>query len=277
MKLHVYLAVVVALAVVLPGIASADLIFSTGLPDGRMATLSRPDTGGVLETESADDFIFSTATTIDHASFTGLLVGGDVANISGVDVEIYRVFPNDSTVPPSGNVLTRANSPSDVEFASRADGVDMTFAVTDLGNFTVANSVINGVNIAPNQFTGGEGAQRGEEVRFDVTFTSPFVLPADHYFFVPQVAMSSGDFLWLSAPKPIVAPGTPFAPDLQSWIRNGNMAPDWSRVGTDITHQGPFNAVFSLSGPASVPEPSACLLFTLGAPWLLRLRRKKRA
>src|SRR4030095_322803 len=63
-----------------------------------------------------------------------------------------------------------------------------------------------------------------------------------------EVGLSSGDFLWLSAPRPIVAPGTPFLPDLQSWIRNDALAPDWLRIGTDITGQGPFNAAFSLSG-----------------------------
>ena len=32
-----------------------------------------------------------------------------------------------------------------------------------------------------------------------------------------------------------------------SWIRTdgvGGLAPDWSRIGTDITNQGPFNARF---------------------------------
>ena len=33
-----------------------------------------------------------------------------------------------------------------------------------------------------------------------------------------------------------------------SLIRNDNLAPDWLRIGTDITLQGPFNASFSLSG-----------------------------
>ena len=88
----------------------------------------------------------------------------------------------------------------------------------------------------------------GEEVLITVTFNPPISLPTDHYFFRPEVLLSSGDFLWLSAPRPIVAPGTPFTGDLQSWIRNDDLAPDWLRIGTDITGQGPFNAAFSLSG-----------------------------
>jgi hypothetical protein len=101
--------------------------------------------------------------------------------------------------------------------------------------------MLNGINPHPGEFTGGDGSVSGDEVEFDVTFTTPFDLPPDHYFFVPQVEVTNGEFLWLSAPRPIVAPGTPFPPgftDLQSWIRNENLAPDWLRVGTDITHQG---------------------------------------
>jgi hypothetical protein len=78
---------------------------------------------------------------------------------------------------------------------------------------------------------------------------------------------SSGDFLWLSAPKPIVAPGTPLSPDLEEWIRNENLAPDWLRVGTDIVAGTPaptFNASFSLSGQ-TVPEPSSLTMLALGA------------
>jgi hypothetical protein len=62
--------------------------------------------------------------------------------------------------------------------------------------------------------------------------------------------LSTGNFLWLSAAGPPL-----FTGDLQSWIRNhgdGSIEPDWSRIGTDITHQGPFNASFSLTG---VPGP----------------------
>jgi hypothetical protein len=112
---------------------------------------------------------------------------------------------------------------------------------------------VNGINPLPNQFTGGEGPVTGQEVQFSVHFNTPFSLNAnDHVFFRPEVDLgSAGNFLWLSAPKPIVAPGTPFATDLQTWMRTdgpGALAPDWERVGTDITHQGPFNASFSLTG-----------------------------
>jgi hypothetical protein len=42
--------------------------------------------------------------------------------------------------------------------------------------------------------------------------------------------------------------GVPLPPrttDLQSWIRNDALDHDSLRVGTDITHLGAFNAVFS--------------------------------
>jgi hypothetical protein len=115
-------------------------------------------------------------------------------------------------------------------------------------------------------------------VQFNVTFTTPFLVDgADHDFFRPEVGLgSAGDFLWLSAPKPITAPGSPFqfpggtAQDLQTWIRNSALAPDWERVGTDVTHQGPFNASFSLSGTV-VPEPSGVTLVGVGAGLLALL------
>ena len=176
------------------------------------------------------------------------------------------MFPNDSTNPPSGNVPTRVNSPSDVAFDSRDSGSG-TLSFTpgiQASSFTAANSVLNGINRFPNQTTLGEGAVTGQQVQFNVVFNTPFVLPADHYFFVPQVQLASGDFFWLSAPRPIVPPGTPFPPgatDLQSWIRNENLDPDWLRIGTDIIGAGAFNAAFTVNGDLEpVPEPATLAL-----------------
>jgi hypothetical protein len=273
-------------AAVLASSAAADSFnFSTGDPDGKIATASRPGSAGVLEIESADDFVLTKNTLLTSGSFTGLIpTNGSLGDITQVRVEIYRVFPNDSdTGRTSGaptfstpNVPTRVNSPSDVELLDRDTAAsNLTVSPTVLNaRFMAANSILNGIFPKPNQTTGGDQAVTGQEVRFDLTFTTPILLPADHYFFVPQVQLSSGDFFWLSAPRPIAAPGTPFPPgftDLQSWIRNEDLAPDWLRIGTDIV--GPpatggaaptFNATFSLVGQ-TVPEPSGLLMLVMGS------------
>jgi hypothetical protein len=235
------------------GASAASFSFSTGNPDGKIATLSRPPSPGKIQTETADDFVVTQAVVISQATFTGLLpLGAALDSIHGVEIEIYHVFPVDSVIPPSGNVPNRTNSPADVEIDSAtrdsADG-SLAFSAAILSaSFSASNSVVNGINKRPDERTNGEGAVTGEEVMITVNFNPPIALPADHYFFRPEVSLTSGDFLWLSAPRPIVTPGTPFMPDLQSWIRNDALAPDWLRIGTDITGQGPFNAAFSLAG-----------------------------
>ena len=113
------LAVALALVIgMLPGYsatfhAATGFSFSTGSPDGRMGMASRPSRPGEIEIEAADDFVTTTTTTLNLASFTGLLTGGAAtSNITKVVVEIYRVFPNDSANPPDGHVPTRVNGPS---------------------------------------------------------------------------------------------------------------------------------------------------------------------
>jgi hypothetical protein len=268
------LAAILLIASVTAGPAWADSIFfSTGDPDGNMAMASRPSSAGKGEIEAADDFVLTANTSITSATFTGLLPAGSLlSDVTDVRVEIYRVFPKDSTFPPNGAVPTRTNSPSDVEFDDRsASAHNLTFTPGIINSsFTSSNSILNGISVN----SGGDGAVTGQEVRFNVLFSTPFSLPADHYFFVPQVQLSSGDFFWLSAPKPIVPPGTSFPQgftDLQTWTRNENLDPNWLRVGTDIVGGSPapqFNSAFSLAG-STVPEPSSIYLLSVGSLSLL--------
>jgi len=252
-------------------------LFNTGNVNGLMAAATRPSSAGKFEIEAGDDFIVSSQTQLNSAKFTGLIPTG--ANVSSVTVEIYRVFPLDSNVartsgPPTFStpqVPTRMNSPSDVAFLSKASGAsELNFSTSLLSaNFSALNSVLpGGIHPKPGQTTGGNGQVSGQEVQFTVNFSSPFDLPADHYFFVPQVELDNGnDFLWLSTPRPIVAPGTPFLGDLQAWTRDANLDPDWLRIGTDIVGGNPaptFNMAFSLDGVNAVPEPSTWAMMILG-------------
>jgi hypothetical protein len=282
-------AISIGLLTALP--AEADLLlFSTGDPDGLMATASRPAGNGKIEIESADDFALTSSTRINSATFTGLLTGGaSASDVSEVRVEIYRIFPDDSNTARTPKVPTRANSPSDIALLDR-DSVsgNLTFTTGTLNtSFTANNSVLNGINKSPDQTTGGEGSVTGDEVQFNVKFTTPIDLPTGHYFFIPQVLLSNAadEFMWLSAPRPIVSPpGTPFpagVTDLQSWIRNENLAPDWLRIGQDIVGGSPFptfNATFSLSGQ-TIPEPASIGLLgaALSAMAVAGLRRRRQS
>jgi len=272
-----------AFATVMALPAAADqFVFSTGNPDGLMATATRPSSPGKFEIETGDDFVLTQQTSLTGAAFTGLIpLGASTSDIKNVVVEIYRVFPADSNVgrtsgppPPlpgfsTPNVPTRVNSPSDValdqrKFSGSPGLVPGLAAIVLNPSFTALNSVQpGGIHPLPGVFTGGDHSVTGQETQIIVNFSSPFDLPADHYFFVPQVELSNGDFFWLSAPKPILPPGTPFPSgftDLQSWTRDdsdGGIAPDWLRVGTDIVGGNPapqFNAAFVLNG-VSVPGP----------------------
>jgi hypothetical protein len=251
--------------------------FTTGSPDGALGALSRP-VGSGPETETADEFVLTQTTVISGATIHGLLIptGTAVPNVSNVEVEIYHVFSANSkdsnagrtSGPPTfstDKVPTRVNSPADVEIdtATRDSSEGgLSFTTTPISaNFTVRQTVINGINKTPNQLTHGEGPASGEEVEIDITFNTPLFLTADHYFFRPEVQVDGGNFLFLSAPRPTT--GTPFpagVTDLQAWIRNEGLKPDWLRIGSDIINGNPptffpptFNMTFSLSGN-SIPE-----------------------
>src|SRR5215467_7980862 len=197
--------------------------FSTGSPDGKLGALSRPAGSQGVETETADDFVLTQATVVSGATIHGLIpTGTPVSSIARVEVEIYHIFPLDSDTARTPSVTSRMNSPSDVEIdTATRDSNDSTlsFIATQISSFAVLNTVINGINKAPTQLTHGEGPATGEQVEIDITFTPPLFLPAGHYFFRPEVQVASGNFLFLSAPRPITS-GTPFpagTTDLQAW------------------------------------------------------------
>jgi hypothetical protein len=194
-----------------------------------------------------------------------------------VRVKAYVPFPAYSNVTPTSGpptystakVPTRVNSPADVAFA-QADSADgsLSFTTSVLNSvFTAANSVQSGgIHPKPNYQTGGNGPVSGEEVAFNATFSPPLRLAAGHYFFEPQVLLSSGDYLWLSAPGASFPPGST---DFPAWIRDANLAPDWLRVGRDIVGGSTppnFNGSFSLAGtrcqalsvaPTSIPPATS--------------------
>jgi len=251
---------------------NANFFYNNDFPNNLIGTASRPESAGKIEIESADDFLLNSHVNITSATFTGIIPAN--STINDVRVEIYRVFPKDSDTVRTPNVLTRTNSPSDVAFADRSsnDG-NLSFSTSVLSaNFTALNSVLNGINPSPNQTTGGEGPVTGEEVRFTIDLLTPINLPIDHYFFIPQVELAGTDnFFWLPSERPIVS-GTPFSPDLQSWIRNADLDPDWSRIGADVVGGTTFNGAFSLTG---VPDSgSTALLLSIAVVAMFYLRRR---
>jgi PEP-CTERM motif-containing protein len=274
----------VALATMSAAPAFGGVIYNNLTTNNSMAIASRPDTAP-FEIEAADDFFLGAPTVIDSASFVGLMVSGTggTPTISQVVVEMYRVFPLDSNTARTPNVPTRNNSPSDVAFDLR-DGLaagQLTFSSSILAPaFTALNSVApGGIHPSPLQTTNGNGPVTGQEVQINLTFTTPFNLPSDHFFFVPQVLLSNGgQFYWLSASRPISGAGTtPFpsgVTDLQAWTRDAALDPDWLRVGTDIVGGATpptFNASFSLDGTA-LPEPSTIVMLVAGMA-LIGVRR----
>src|SRR6476660_3513818 len=124
LKARTAIAALAFAAVVMPLPAAATpFLFSTGNPDGLMATATRPESAGKFEIGTGDDFVLTQHTSITGVSFTGLLPkNAPTSAIASVSREIYRVTTVASNVgrtsgPPrfsTPNVPTRVNSPSDV-------------------------------------------------------------------------------------------------------------------------------------------------------------------
>jgi len=98
--------------------AANSFFFTTGSPDGKIATLSRVSSPGKIQTETADDFILGKQTALTQATFIGLIpTGSSLNSVSQVEIEFDHLFPQDSG-PIDGLVPTRTNSPADVEIGS---------------------------------------------------------------------------------------------------------------------------------------------------------------
>jgi hypothetical protein len=125
-------------------------------------------------------------------------------------------------------------------------------------SFKASNSVQpGGIGIK----TGGNGPVTGQEVEIDAAFSDPFSLPADHYFFVPQVSSTA-----------VISSGCPRrSPELA--FDDPGIAPDWLRVGTDIVGAGAFDATFSLTGARYRSRPVLLVLGTAVAGLGLLRRR----
>ena len=249
-------------------LAAETVLYDNDFPDGKVAVASG---GAFFENETADDFVLAKTSQITSGSFTGLIPKG--VSIDRVGIEIYGRVTSE---PLLKAVPTRVNSPTDEGLPGtiRETGAGLTYSSSLLNNGVgVANSVVADIfpgNTSADTITGGEGGASGQEVRFNfsVNPNNPLTLGPGHYFFVPTVDLSDGDFLWLSAGRPIGDFGsTPISPDLQAWTRDGFLAPDWLRVGTDIIgpEQDPatYNAAFRLVGQV-VPEPSAIAMLVAG-------------
>jgi hypothetical protein len=273
------------------GSASAtDFFFTTGAADGRLGSLSQPGGPAPSENirpgfETADDFALTQRTSLTHATFIGLVAPGTkLSDIKNVEAEIYHFLPAGQAT--GGLVPTRVNSPTDFEIADATrDGANgsLSFTATVLDpNFTVGNTVSalrSGATSALTA-TGGNGAFTGEEIQFDVTFNDAIDLGPDHLFFRPQVDLDDGgQFFWLSAARPAGALVAPGVTDLQAWVRNDSLAPNWERIGNDVIGAGSFNMAFSLAG-AAVPEPASWAMMIMGfglAGASLRTRRRLRS
>jgi len=60
--------------------AADPFFFSTGNPDGKIATTARPDSPFGFEIETGDDFVLTGSTSITNSTFTGLITANAVVS-----------------------------------------------------------------------------------------------------------------------------------------------------------------------------------------------------
>ena len=280
LKTRTGIAAVAFAAVMMPLPAAADpFFFSTGNPDGKIATATRPESAGKFEIESADDFSLTAQTSITGATFTGLLTeGSTTANIGQVVVEIYQVFPNGSDVGrtsgapvfSTNRVPTRANSPSDVALDSRDFPWDrlaskLRFWLIPSRHSTASNLAVYIrclVKLPAATVSDRVGSTIHSEFFNPVRFGCGSILlrPASHLISPWGLSLALGTEGFV--PSRHAFPRRFY--DLQSWTRARCWTPTgcgWGPTSLAVHSGKPtFNAAFSLTG-VSVPLPSSALAF----------------
>ena len=261
--------------------AAQPFFFSTGLPDGKMATASRPSSAGKIEIEVGRRLRPDHADEPQQRHVHGTPAHGRRA------VGHRRRPRRDLSRLPQRLGRGPHLGPADIQHAAGAHAGQLAFRhrirrqerrreQSDVRRRESSSRPSPRPTRSSTESTRVPASIRGATARSQVRKSSS-TWPSRRRSRWPPITSSSCPrysyraviSIWLSAPRPIVPPGTPFPAgftDLQEWIRNEDLAPDWLRVGADIVGGTPaptFNATFSLSGQA-VPEPASLLLLGAG-------------
>jgi hypothetical protein len=254
-----------------------------------------------VPSEAADDFtVTGKGFKVEKVSFLGLFTGK--TKIEDIDLAFYNLFPEDSDLTRTP-VTVRTNGPADDEFTALSLGENqLTFKTTNLGSFTVDQTILPGSGPnAPGLGSGVVGGPLTGKLRqIDVELATPLKLAAGPVFLVAAVDPVKGsDYFWVGGKRPPTFPSPLPAgvADRQTWFRTNEpfddaLEPDWVRVSDVINQQNntaepAFNAAFKVTGDRvygagatreSVPEPSSVLGILLfgGFPLFHYLRRRKR-
>ena len=205
----------------------ADPFSQHGTPDGLLGALSQPASTGHLETETTNNFLLTDTDAHrsgDHHQVdpVGNCPGEYSATSRSRSITSSRGLGRPLGERALHSQLTRGCR--DRHHHARWEPRNARFQHSLLDELSVLNTVMDGINRAPTNVTDGEGPASGTVVQITITFIPD--RPAGgitHYFFHQEVQVAGGDFLYLSAPKPIVAPGTPVTGDFQAWIRNSDL------------------------------------------------------
>ena len=247
--------------------AQAVTLWDTLEPNSAFAFSSQLDT----PTETADDFtVTGDGFTVTNVSFLGLF--SENATIDTVDLAFYQVFPGSSDLTRTP-VTVRTNGPEDVEFTAlnTADN-QLTFTTTDLGQFTVDQTIVGGSGANTPGLGSGElgGSLTGYLKQIDVQLVTPLTLAPQPTFLVAAVDPSAGNYFAVAGDRPPNSPDPlpTGVVDRQAWFRtnppfDNALDPDWVRISDVVNQQNgtaspAFNTAFAISGEP-VPEPSTAI------------------